>query len=286
VTGPEAPHVQGDRGATDSELPAAVQPDEVLSRAAERPDIVLRYGGHVDALVDVFAPISLGEPRRPAPLVVFFHGGFWRQQFDRTHVYPLADALRRRGWAVALPEYRRTGGQGGWPQTADDADAALAAVPRMLAEVAPGAVDPTAPVVVGGHSAGGYLALWAGLRSRPGAVSSVVALAPVTDLRYAARVRMGDSAVQALLGSEPDEAPATYEAADVVRLLPADVDVTIIQGTADADVPVDMNRQLGARLAAGGPVAYVELAGVDHFALIDPLSVVFDEVVVPALASA
>ncbi len=70
-----------------------------------------------------------------------------------------------------------------------------------------------------GHSAGGQLALWAGLRAPAGTVSSIVALAPVSDLRYAADRRMGDGAVQALLGGEPDDAPDNYAEADVLPLL-------------------------------------------------------------------
>ncbi len=259
------------------------QPDEVLGRQAEQPDVVLRYGTHPDALVDVFLPASLGPPRAPSRLVVLVHGGFWRQPFDRTHVRPLAGALRLRGWVVAVPEYRRTGGLGGWPQTGDDIESGLANVSAMLDEVAPGYVDPTAPVVLAGHSAGGHLALWAGLRAGPRRVGSIVALAPVSDLRYAAQVRMGEGAVQALLGGEPGEQPGAYAAADVVPLLPGLVPVTIIQGTADKQVTVDMNRRLAASHPASETFSYVELDGVDHFALIDPLTSVFTDVVLPAL---
>jgi acetyl esterase/lipase len=260
-----------------------VDEGEVLTRPAEPPDVVLRYGDHADALIDVFLPTSLGRPERPAPLLVIVHGGFWRQEYDRSHVRPLAHALRRRGFAVALPEYRRTGGMGGWPETGDDVEAALAALPSMLHEVAPGFVDPSARCMVVGHSAGGHLALWAGLRAGNARVASIVALAPVSDLYYAAQVHMGGGAVQTLLGGDPRARPDQYAHADVISLLPpTGVDVTIIQGDADKQVTVDMNRRLAARFL-GPRLRYVELAGVDHFALIDPLSPVFESTVLPAL---
>jgi acetyl esterase/lipase len=258
----------------------------VMTRAAEPPDAVLRYAGHSDAVVDVFLPVSLGRPEHPATLLLFVHGGFWREEYDRTHVRPLADALRRRGFVVAVPEYRRVGGAGGWPQTADDVDAALAVVPGMLGDVAPGYVEPATLPVVAGHSAGGHLALLAGLRAGHRRVAAIVALAPVTDLLYAARVRMGDGAVQDLLGGEPPDLPDRYADADVTRMLtPAEVPVTIIQGDADLQVPAEMNRLVAAR-HGGSSVRYVELAGVDHFAVIDPLSPVFESTLLPTLERA
>jgi acetyl esterase/lipase len=257
-----------------------------MTRAAEPPDGVLRYAGHSDAVADVFLPVSLGRPEHPSPLVLFVHGGFWREEYDRVHARPLADALRRRGFVVAVPEYRRVGGAGGWPHTADDVEAALAVIPGMLRDVAPGYVEPAALPVVAGHSAGGHLALWAGLRAGSSRVAAIVALAPVTDLPYAARVRMGDGAVQELLGGEPRDLPDRYAAADVLSMLaPAEVDVTIIQGDADLQVPAEMNRLVAAGLDGPG-VRYVELAGVDHFALIDPLSTVFESTLLPALERA
>jgi acetyl esterase/lipase len=257
-----------------------------MTRAAEPPDAVLRYAGHLDAVVDVFLPVGLRRPDRPSPLLLFVHGGFWREEYDRMHVRPLADALRRRGFVVAVPEYRRVGGAGGWPETGDDVEAALAAVPGMLGDVAPGYVDPVALPVLAGHSAGGHLALWAGLRAGSRRVAAIVALAPVTDLVYAARVRMGDGAVQELLGGKPRDLPDRYAAADVLSMLPsAVVPVTIIQGDADLQVPAEMNRLVAARHDGPG-VRYLELAGVDHFALIDPLSPVFESALLPAMETA
>ena len=258
---------------------------EVLTRPAEGPDVVLRYDHHDDALIDVFLPAGLGHPATPRPLVVLIHGGFWRQEWDRMPIRPLANALRRRGLVVAVPEYRRTGGGGGWPQTGYDVERALAVLPSALDEVAPGRIEPQAACVLAGHSAGGHLALWAGLRAQPGRICSIVALAPVSDLRYAAEVGMGEGAVQALMGGEPHEQPENYADANVAPLLPGDIAVTVIQGTEDKQVTVEMNRRLAAAQSAT-PLRYIELEGVEHFALIDPLSAVFESTVLPAITRA
>ncbi|MGH3448220.1 MAG: alpha/beta hydrolase family protein [Nocardioidaceae bacterium] len=263
--------------------------DEVLTRPAAGPDLVLRYAGHDEAVIDVFLPASTGTapaPRTPQ-LLVLLHGGFWRQRYDRRHLRPLANAVRERGLAVAVPEYRRVGGAGGWPTTAYDVEAALRDLPAMLDGVAPGRADVGAPFVLCGHSAGGHLAMWAGLRAGPARVSAIVGLAPVSDLVYAAQQRLGDGAVQELLGGEPDDVPETYAAAgvDPSRLLASGIRLTIIQGGADDVVPAEMNRQLrGTVFGSEASLSYTELDGVEHFALIDPLTPAFDEAVWPALA--
>ncbi len=244
---------------------------------------MLRYAAHSDGLVDVFFPPSLGRPQAPAALLVLVHGGFWRQEFDRIHLRPLATWLARDGFVVATPEYRRTGGAGGWPQTGDDVEMALADTPGLVDAAAPGRIDPTAPAVVAGHSAGGHLALWAGLRAGAERVRSIVALAPVSDLVYAAERGMGEHAAQALLGGEPGDVPERYAEADILRMLPSDVRVVIVQGTDDKQVTVSMNRALAAEHESDPNLTYVELTGVEHFALIDPLSQACRDVVLPAL---
>jgi fermentation-respiration switch protein FrsA (DUF1100 family) len=81
--------------------------------------------------------------------------------------------------------------------------------------------------------------------------------------------------VPALLGGLPAAQPGAYADADVIRHLDGRVAVTIVQGTADEQVAAEMNR----RLAYDHPqVRYLELPGVDHFALIDPLSPAFGTV--------
>ncbi|MGI8993568.1 MAG: alpha/beta hydrolase family protein [Nocardioidaceae bacterium] len=258
--------------------PADSSADEVLSRVAAGSDLTLRYADHPDGLIDVFFPPALGRPPIPAALVVILHGGFWRQEFDRTHLRPLAASLVRDGLVVATPEYRRGGG--GWPATGQDVATALAATPELIERAAPGRIDPQRPLVLAGHSAGAQLALWSGLGAGPTKIARIVALAPVADLVYAARTCMGDNAVQDFLGGAASDVPAAYAEADPLRLLPGRVPVTIVQGTGDRQVPVAANRQLAARHP---DIEYVELPGVDHFALIDPLSDAFQTSVRPRL---
>ena len=58
---------------------ARVDPGDILTRPADLPDAVVRYGGHAEALVDLHLPPHDMVAHRPGrPLVVLLHGGFWR----------------------------------------------------------------------------------------------------------------------------------------------------------------------------------------------------------------
>src|SRR3954471_4698828 len=158
---------------------------------SEQPDATLRYDDRRDAVLDVHLPPA------PSSRVLFLvHGGFWKQEWDRTHTRPMARALSDDGWIVATPEYRRVRGGGGWPVTGDDVRLAFDRLPALLAELGP---VPQRTVVTG-HSAGGHLALW--LAATGAAMDRVVALAPVCDLREALRLGLGDHATEALLGGQ------------------------------------------------------------------------------------
>jgi acetyl esterase/lipase len=236
---------------------------EVLTRPAPPPDLTLAYGPHADHVIDVRLPARL-----PAPIVVLIHGGFWRAAYDRTHTGPMASALAEAGYAVAIPEYRRTGQEGGgWPGTFDDVAAALDAAPGLLAPYG------SEPPLWLGHSAGGHLALWAA--SRPSArTRGVVSLAGCADLGMVSELDLDDGAVDLLLGGTPAQVPERYASADPVRLPPPAVPVTLLHGTDDDRVPIEVSRSYAERTGA----ELRELPGAGHFALIDPLSPVWPRV--------
>jgi dipeptidyl aminopeptidase/acylaminoacyl peptidase len=225
----------------------------VLTRPAPPPDYTLAYGSHPDQVIDV----RVGGPT----LVIFFHGGFWRPEYDRAHTAPLAVALVAAGFTVATPEYRRTG----WNDLSADVTAAVAMAPR--------AAD--GPVVLAGHSAGGHLALWAAPHAD---VRAVVALAPVADPYRAFALDLDDGAVRDLLGGDPTTVPERY--AGATPAVPLGCPILLVHGDRDRHVPVEFSREFAARATrAGDRVRLVELAEVDHFAVIDPQSEAWPDVV-------
>jgi acetyl esterase/lipase len=228
---------------------------EVLTRPAPPPDLTFSYGSHPDHVIDVRLPA-----RVPAPAVVMIHGGFWRSAYDRTHTGPLTHALASAGYVVAIPEFRRTGQEGGgWPGTFDDVAAALSAVPGLLAPYS------SEPPVVLGHSAGGHLALWSASRFP---LRAVVSLAGCADLAMCSTLGLDDGATELLLGGTPAEVPDRYAFADPASLPTPPMPVSLLHGTADDRVPIAVSRSYATRKG----VPLLELADIGHFALIDPLS--------------
>ncbi len=215
--------------------------------------------------------------------MIFLHGGFWRAAFDRSHAGPLASALARGGYAVCVPEYRRTGQPGGgWPGTFDDVAAAVDALPGLAAEAARGLLDP-GTVLLAGHSAGGHLALWAAARNLLPAgarwytggtrVRGVLGLAAVSDLAGCDERNLGRGAARQLMGGGRHRHPDRYAQADPARLVPAAAPVRLVHGALDDVVPCQLSLDYAAVAGrAGGDVACEVLPGCGHFEVIDPLS--------------
>jgi acetyl esterase/lipase len=251
-----------------------VSTQSVLSGAARWPDAVVRYAEHSDGLIDVHLPAS---PSPSLPVIVLIHGGFWREEWDRRHTRPMAVDLASRGYVVATPEYRRTGGRGGWPMTFDDVRDAVNRLPSLLAslDIAAG------PFHVLGHSAGGHLALW--LATVPTPATRFVGLAPVASLVSAFDLDLDGGAVAALLGGSPVDVPDRYDEADPGgRLsLAAPHAVRIVHGTADELVPISLSRWVAASFP--DQVTLTELEGADHFAVIDPDSPAWPSVLTAVL---
>ena len=267
--------------------------DDVLRMVAPGPDRVLRYGDGAEQVADFWFPGGgagpSGQAALAAPVVVFFHGGFWRAAYDRVHARARAVALAGAGFAVVLPEYRRTGQPGGgWPGTFDDVARAVEVLPGLVRGLVGGvgAGGAGGAVVLGGHSAGGHLALWAaagrgGLaegsvqRAPLPRVTGVVGLAAVSDLTACARQRLGRGAAQALMGGGPRRHPERYAAADPARLLAGlvGVPVRLVHGAEDAIVPAGMSVSFARAMGVAGGAAGCEvLPRCGHFELIDPLS--------------
>lgn len=239
-------------------------------------DVRITYGDDESQIGELYLP----EGTHRVPVVVVVHGGFWRSRYGYDLGAPLAADLAVHGMAAWNIEYRRVGNGGGWPETFHDVAAAVDALASVVQDHAGGRLD-LDDVRGLGHSAGGHLAVWAAGRpllpaATPGAdpvvrLSRVVSQAGVLDLVDASDQRLGDGACEALLGGPAVHQPRRYAVASPLALLPLGVPVVCVHGDADVNVPISQSQTYtAAATAAGDPARLHRLAGVDHFALIDP----------------
>ena len=229
----------------------------------------IEYGDAPQQFGDLWLP---GDPSPGAlPVVVLVHGGFWRARYGLDLMDPLASDLVDRGFAVWNIEYRRVGQDGGgFPGTLTDVGDAV----DRLVTLADQRLE-LARVAFVGHSAGGHLAFWAAGRDHlgPGAPGGdpllrpglVIGQGPVGDLVEAARLGAGNGAVLDLMGGAPEGHPDDYAMAN--PSIGADVAVAVVRGERD-----DVVLPAYSVPAAATPVTEIDVAGEDHFDLIDPAS--------------
>ncbi len=217
----------------------------------------IRYGAEPSQFFDLFLPS--GESRGASLMI---HGGFWRVRYDLQHASHLCAALAREGIVTANLEYRRVGEPGGgWPGTYEDVLAGFGAAHKRLGD----------PIIVLGHSAGGYLALRLAADRHP---VGIVALAPVADLTKAYKLNLSNGAVVEFLGGTPESIPSRYEAADPAHHA-SSVQRCLIHGEQDDIVPMSLSYSyLRARGADKPDIVLVKIKEANHFDLIDPDSTV------------
>ncbi|KJK50839.1 hypothetical protein UK23_09250 [Lentzea aerocolonigenes] len=170
----------------------------------------IAYGEHASQFGELYLPDGVAQGA-----VVVIHGGFWHQRYGLELGRPLADVLVKDGFAVWNIEYRRVGGDGGWPVTGQDVLAAIDAVD-------------IGPVVTLGHSAGGHLAVWAAKHSER--VVGAVAQAAVLDFTE----HITHRALELCTEEQFAEASPT-------ALVPIGKPVICVHGDADEDVPVQQS---------------------------------------------
>jgi len=226
----------------------------------------ITYGDDPSQFADLYLP---ADNTSPPPVVVLIHGGFWRAQYGLDLMLPLAEDLLDRGYAVLNIEYRRVGIGGGYPNTLLDVAAAIDVLAAQSV-----ALDLDNVVFIG-HSAGGHLSLWAAGRGAlpagaPGADPLVlprlaIGLGPVFDLAASDAAGVGSGAVTDFMGGSATELPDEYAIATPTSA--AGVPLAVVRGELDDIVPAQF-----AVPTPIGDVKVVDIAGEDHFDLIDPAS--------------
>ena len=243
--------------------------EALLDFPSPAPDHTIPYGS--DPLQ--FGELRLPEGDGPFPLIVFIHGGCWMAEYDIEHSRKLAAQFPVEGIASWSLEYRRVGNAGGgWPGTFDDIAAAYGQL-ETLGETHSLDLD---RVILGGHSAGGHLALWLARRiedePRAGLIRplGVLGLAPAADLEFLVDQGTCDDAARKLMGGTPEEYPERYQQGSLAQRAPMYTPQIAIVGKYD-----ETWREVGVRYAMnaaknGAPIRLTEAVESGHFEMIDP----------------
>ena len=245
--------------------PAIAQ--DILTLAPPKANARIPYGKEPPQFGDLYLP----KGGVSSSVVLFIHGGFWRNSYSLDHAGHLCAALARAGAAVWSLEYRRIGDPGGnWSGMSDDI---IRGAQHLVTLQARYNLN-LARTVAAGHSAGGQLALWLASQ-RVIDLRGIVPLAAISDLRRAWALQLDSGVVGELLGGSPERFAQRYAAASPVELLPISVPQRMLHGTADNVVPYDMSSRFAK---ASGNAKLIPLPGTGHFDLIDPRSAVWPTV--------
>ena len=221
------------------------------------------YGDHPDLVADVRLPVGDGRH----PVVMLLHGGFWLQPWERDLMEGVAVDLASAGVVTVNLEYRRVGGDGGWPTTGHDVAAGIG----HLEELAQRLPLDTSRLTLAGHSAGAQLAVWyaASAAHDPGRLRpvNVVTLGGVLDLQAAQRDSLGGGAVARFVG---DRSSRVAEASPL-DLVPIGVPQTVVHGADDRLVPPSQSETYAAAArASGDTLDHLVIDGAGHFDVINP----------------
>ena len=215
----------------------------------------LHYGEAERQALDVYRPER--ERTTPAPIVVFFYGGYWNSG-DRADYRFVGQLLAANGFVVVIPDYRLYPAVR-YPAFLEDGAAALRWTQDRIAAFGG---DPKR-ITLMGHSAGAYNAMMLGLDRRLGAAAGfdaanlcgIVGLAGPYDFAFDTDLLRG------VFGAAKDPAeavPISYAGNHAPPVL-------LVTGDADDTVDPKNSLRLERRLAAAGnPVRRRDYPGLDH----------------------
>ncbi|CAI4227147.1 unnamed protein product [Auanema sp. JU1783] len=135
----------------------------------------IRYGQDEAQVVDIYGKVE-------KKLFLSIHGGYWMEGSRQYGISPVVPFFEK-GWAVGSVGYKLAIDGYGLKSTIEDA---IQAVQKVL-EVYPGLTD----IVIGGHSAGGYLCWKVAAALKSAKIRGVIALAPIFKIKELTETEVG-----------------------------------------------------------------------------------------------
>jgi arylformamidase len=197
-----------------------------------------------------------------APVLFFIHGGYWRA-LDKSYVSFIAEPYQRAGITVVMPSYSLAPSV----RIGEIIDQLRAAFGWVVDELMP------ARIVVAGHSAGAQLAAMLALDQAERGAGPIVGLAGISgafDLRPLLRTSINEeltmSAKEAEVASPQLRLLSLTASAPLVPLIGA------VGGEETQGFKKWTRDFVTAWQSRGAPASFVELAGHNHFSILDALA--------------
>jgi acetyl esterase/lipase len=228
------------------------------------PDLVFGKGGDVELTLDLARPEKLDKP---APCIVFIHGGGWRGGNRKVHDQHIVD-FAKRGYVTATLQYRLVP-SARFPAQIEDVKCGI----RYLRTNADKyQLDPKKIGAVG-FSAGAHLVMMLGVMDekdglegtgghadQPSKVNAVVAFFGPTDLGASDIPAISGGMVNDFLNSTKEENPEIRKTASPITYVDkADAPLLIYQGTKDPLVPHTQAFLMADAMTKAGMPGRIEL---------------------------
>jgi acetyl esterase/lipase len=253
-------------------LALAQNPPKVPAGVVYEPDVQFGTGGEVKLALDIARPEKLDKP---APCIVFIHGGGWRGGSRKAHSQHICD-FAAKGYVVASVQYRLSD-VAIWPAQIEDVKCAIR---YLRANADKHKLDPNKIGAVG-FSAGAHLSMLLGTMDKKDGlegsgghadqsskVNAVVAFFGPTDLsaEFPAKPLDVPTLIDQFLGSKPADKPQTAKAASPITYVDKDDAPTLIyHGSKDRLVPHTQAYAMADAMSKAGMPGRVEiLVGADH----------------------
>jgi acetyl esterase/lipase len=224
---------------------------------AVTPDVVYGRATNQDLTLDLYVP---GRVKGPNPAIIYFHGGGWMASSKESFVLMLIPYLEM-GWTVVNVGYR-LGGSAHAPAAVEDARCAF----RWVVRNAEAHNIDRDRIVLSGASAGGHLALMAGLldpsagldRLCPGdeplRAAAIISWSGITDVHEQINGPGARRYAVAWMGSQPHRDELAQRLSPLTHVRPGVPPIFTVHGDDDRTVPYAQAVRLHEALARHGVV--------------------------------